>query len=70
MCKDNEKAATSMEKSKDAKSLSFRFKPEKEEQKLGTFTAQVTCDGNRVDDESNRSDATSTTNGRSCHLTH
>ena len=64
MCKDNEKAATSMEKSKDAKSLS-RFKPEKEEQKLGTFTAQVTSGGNRVDDESNTSEATSTTNGRS-----
>ena len=65
MCKDNEKAATSMEKSKDTKSHSFRFKPGKEEQKLGTFTAQVTSGGNRVDDESNTSEATSTTNGRS-----
>ena len=54
-----------MEKSKGTKSHSFRFKPEKDEQKLGTFSAQVTSGGNRVDDESNTIEATSTTNGRS-----
>ena len=65
MYKDNEKAATSMEKSMDTKSLSFTLKSEKEEQKLGTCTAQATSGGNCVDDGSNRIEATSTTTGRS-----
>ena len=65
MCKDNEKAATSLEKSKDTKSPSFTLKPEKGKQKLGTCTAQATSGGNCVDDGSNTSEATSTTTGRS-----
>ena len=65
MCVDNEKAATSMEKSKDTISPGSGFKPEKEEQKLGTFTAQPTSGGNRIAGESNKNQATSTTNGRS-----
>ena len=61
MCEDNDnkKAITSKKKNKDIiKSLSFS-KPEKEQTKLGTGTAQVTSGGNRDDDGSKTNKGTS-----------